>query len=143
MSAQIDLVPGERVVAGLAKEAVVLTNRRVRLDTSGSGRTRLVSMALESVASCGLETRAYPLLLVFAGFAALLALVLGGEEERLVLLVVAAALAVMYLLSRQAVVSIASRGGQAIQVPVKGQKREAIVAFLEAVEREQLGAGRD
>ena len=48
------------------------------------------------------------------------------------------ALIIVYFVSRKAVISIASSGGQEIVVPAKGMKREAIVKFIESVEREKL-----
>ena len=47
-------------------------------------------------------------------------------------------LVVAYFLTRRAVISVASNGGQSILVPIKGMKRDAVVAFIEAVEREKL-----
>jgi len=47
-------------------------------------------------------------------------------------------LAGIYFFTRRAVVSIASNGGEVILVPVKRMKREDIILFIEAVEREKL-----
>ncbi|MCF8057245.1 MAG: hypothetical protein K9K37_11490 [Desulfocapsa sp.] len=55
-----------------------------------------------------------------------------------VFLVAAAVLAVAYFLTRRAVISIASNGGETILVPAKGMSRSSIVEFLEAVERKKL-----
>ena len=53
-------------------------------------------------------------------------------------IVVTAILVVFYYVTRRAIISIGSNGGEAIQAPANGMKRSSIIEFLEAVEREKL-----
>ena len=118
-------------------DSLVLTNKRVRYDESVWGQSKLIGITLDSIASCGLVTKSYPWLLVLAVIALLAALNQNGPTQG-AFLGAGVALIIVYFVSRKAVISIASSGGQEIVVPAKGMKREAIVKFIESVEREKL-----
>jgi len=140
MSANIDLLPGEQVVMSSDNDILTLTTKRVRYDSAVFGTSSFISITLDSVASCGLTMKPYPILLLLAVLA-----LLGAFPEFLfrggmpwLTLGAVAVFAVAYALTRQAVISIASNGGQTILVPAKGMSRSSIVEFLEAVEREKL-----
>ncbi len=59
-------------------------------------------------------------------------------DSQWIFLIATAVLAIAYFLSRRAVISISSNGGQTILVPAKGMSRTSVIEFLEAVEREKL-----
>jgi len=61
MSKAVELVPGEQVVLRSDEDTLVLTTKRVRYDAVVLGRSKFISITLDSVASCGLATRSYPL----------------------------------------------------------------------------------
>ena len=141
MSNKIALLPGENVVTSSDNDVLTLTSKRVRYEVRYDfvvwGRSNLISITLGSVASCGLVTRSFPLLLILAAIAFLGAFTQRGDALWL-LIGAAIVLVVAYFLTRRAVISVASNGGQSILVPIKGMKRDAVVAFIEAVEREKL-----
>ena len=137
MSNKIALLPGENVVTSSDNDVLTITSKRVRYDFVVWGRSNLISITLGSVASCGLVTRSFPLLLILAAIAFLGAFTQRGDALWL-LIGAAIVLVVAYFLTRRAVISVASNGGQSILVPTKGMKRDAVVAFIEAVEREKL-----
>ena len=137
MSNKIALLPGEQIVLSSDNDILTLTNKRVRYDSIIWGKSNLIGITLSSVASCGLITRSFPLLLALA-VVAILAGVSQRGDNMWGLFFVAAVLAVAYFVTRRAVISVASNGGQEILVPAKGMNREAIVKFIEAVEREKL-----
>ena len=134
---KIALLPGERVVMSSDTDTLVLTNHRVRYDSTEFGRSMFIGITLDSLASCGLVTQSSPVLLLLAGLAAIAAFIAGGNIT-VILLVVAVVLVIAYVLTRRAVIFVASNGGQSIAVPTKGMARPAIIAFLEAIEREKL-----
>ena len=139
MSTKIALLPGEQVVMSSDQDILTLTTKRVRYDSALFGSSKLISITLDSVASCGLITKSYPILLLLAALAVIDALTQRGDAQWMFLfLAVAAVLAVAYFLTRRAVISIASNGGETILVPAKGMSRSSIVEFLEAIEREKL-----
>ena len=137
MSTKLQLLPDERVVMTSDGDILTLTNRRVRYDSVVFGNSSIISITLDSIASCGLVTRAYPILLLLAGIALIAALSMGGGT-RSALLILAAVFAAGYFSNRRSVISIASKGGHAITVPTRGMSRQSAVEFLDAVEREKL-----
>ena len=137
MVGKISLLPDEQVVWSSDKEVLALTTKRVRYNSLEFGRSNLISITLDSIASCGLITRSYPIFLIVALFGVLIAFIQGGDTQT-ILLLVAAALVVIFLMTRGKVLSISSNGGQKIVMPAKRMKREAIVELIEAIEREKL-----
>ncbi len=137
MSNKIALLPGEQIVTSSDNDILVLTTKRVRYDSIVWGRSNLISITLNAVASCGLITRSFPFLLILAAIAIVAAFTQRGGGVW-GLLFVAMVLVAAYFLTRKAVISVASNGGQVILVPTKGMNREAIIGFIEAVEREKL-----
>ncbi|MFM2408639.1 MAG: hypothetical protein RL358_1381 [Pseudomonadota bacterium] len=137
MSNKIALLPGEQVVLSSDNDVLTLTNKRVRYDSVVWGQSNLIGITLGSVASCGLITKSYPFLLILAAVA-VLAGVSQGSGSMWGLVFVAAIFVVAYFVTRKAVISVASNGGQEIFVPAKGMNREAIIKFIEAIEREKL-----
>lgn len=134
MSSRIALLPDERVVMSSDKDILTLTTRRVRYDSTLFGSSLIISITLDSIASCGLVTKSHPILLLLAAAALIGAWVIGALEG----ILLGAVLVVFYFLTRRAVISIASNGGQTILCPTKGMDRSVIIEFLEAVEREKL-----
>ncbi len=137
MAGRIALIPGEQIVMSSDLDRLVLTTRRVRYDSVVLGSSRLISMTLTSVASCGLTTRSFPLLLLLAVGALLYGLSQrSGDLEVFVGAFIV--LLIAYFSSRRAMLSIASDGGQSIMVPARSMKRDAILEFIEAVETQKL-----
>ena len=137
MGNTIALLPGEQVVTTSENGILTLTTKRGRYDSVVWGKSNLLSITLGSVASCGLVTKSLPFLLILGAIAFVVSFTQRGGGFW-GLLVVAAVLVAAYFFTRRAVISIASNGGEAILVPTQGMKREAIISFIEAVEREKL-----
>jgi hypothetical protein len=94
-------------------------------------------MTLDSVASCALATRSYPVLLILAVLAGIAAF-MQRDEMQMTLFGVAIVLAIIYYASRLSVISITSNGGDKILAPTKGMSRASAIEFIDAVEREKL-----
>lgn len=137
MSTKIALLPGEEVVMSSDKDILTLTTKRVRYDSVVFGTSSLISITLDSVASCGLVTKSFPILLILAALA-LIGAFAQRDNTQWMLVVGAAVLAVGYFLTRRTVICVASSGGQTILVPTTGMSRNSIVEFIEAVERQKL-----
>lgn len=138
MSNTIALLPEETIVTSLDKDNLTLTTKRVRYNSVVWGNSNLISITLQSIASCGLVTKSWPVLLIFALLAFLVSLSLLGSSEFVMPLIAAVVLLGIYFFTRRSVISIASNGGEVILVPIKRMKREDIISFIEAVEREKL-----
>lgn len=137
MSNKMKLLPGEQNVLCSNDNTLTLTTMRVRYDSVMLGRSHLVSITLNSVASCGLVTKSYPLLLIIGAIALLISLT-RPREWFMFGLVTVIVLLVVYFLTRRSVISIASNGGESILAPTNGMNRDSIVEFIESVERQKL-----
>ncbi len=140
MNSKIELTPGEQVVRSLHKETLTLTTKRVRYDSAAFGGSNFISITLDCVASCGLVTKSYPILLFIAA-AAFIAALTQDSDTKIILFVVAIGSVIGYFLTRRAVMSIASNGGETILLAPKDLNRGPIIEFYEAVEREKLKMG--
>lgn len=137
MSNRISLLPGEQIVMSSDKDILTLTTTRVRYDSSSFGSSGLIGITLDSVASCGLVTRSFPILLLICAITLIGAFTQRGDAQ-VMLIIAAVVLVVVYFLTRRTVITIASNGGQTIRVPSKGMSRKSIIEFIEAIEREKL-----
>lgn len=131
-------IPGERTLLISDNGVLSLTNYRVKYDSQGNGKSKFVSITLESVSSCGLITRSRPALLVLAAIALVGALAQHDSVIRNGLFFVGFILAVAYFWARSGVITVSSNGGEGIVVPADGMSRDAIVVFLEAVMEAKL-----
>lgn len=137
----MELVPGEARLSEANDGSVVLTSHRVRLD-QGSGRgDHFVSMTLDQVASCSLDTRSYPFLLLLAVLLIVGGFQIGGERLATVSVGVGAVLAVgcviLYLVTREQLITVRS-AGDSIEIRTRGMARGACVQFIDDVERAKL-----
>ncbi len=134
------LLTDEKILLEANDGILTLTTHRVRLDQRDSGRSKLVGITLDAVASCGLVTRNVPSLLVIAAGIAAFGLVQfsqGSGGTGVFLLLVAAAFIAAYFLTRSSVLAITS-AGEAIAVALKGMGHDAVEEFIETLEKAKL-----
>lgn len=129
----MSLLEGEHVLKSSDKDLLRLTNYRVTFNAAASGASKHISIPLDAVASCGLVTRSYPWLLLAAGICVIAALFQNQSGAAVGLLVVAAAFVGAYFITRSAVITVSSNGGESIVVPARGMSHEQIAPFLDAV----------
>ena len=134
----MELLPGERKVSESSDGTVVLTSRRVRLDR---GTRQFVSIALEEVASCSIGTHSYPALLILAAIVWLGAFQFAGERVGTIPFLIGgligALIALLYVLSREQIIVIAS-AGESIRIRTRGMSRAACIQFVDDLERAKL-----
>jgi len=138
----MNLLPGETTVSENQLLNLTLTSRRVRYTHVVSGQTRIVSITLDSVASCGIISKSYPILLILAGLAAVFGAFLvtndpGEGAMRNGTFLLALALGIAYLATRRVVLAISS-AGESITVGASGQNPDAMIAFIDSVESAKL-----
>lgn len=134
-------IPGEQAILTSENGVLTLTNYRVKHDAKIGGKSKFVSISLESVSSCGLVTRTNPVLLVIAAILGVLGLVgfIGqGNQYAPGMLLVSLCFCVAYLLTKSGGIIISSNGGENIFVSTKGMGHESILIFVEAVTEEKL-----
>jgi hypothetical protein len=136
------LLPAEASISTENLPHLTLTTHRVRYDQTSSGATRIVSITLDSVSSCGIVSKSFPILLILAAIAAILGAVMvstgmGEGTLRNGTFVVALVLGIAYFLTRKVVLAISS-AGESITVAAGGQKPDARIAFIDSVEQAKL-----
>ncbi|MCH2135790.1 MAG: hypothetical protein MK101_04310 [Phycisphaerales bacterium] len=136
-STTIRCLPGEQVIMSSNGDMLMLTTRRVIYLDSKMHQTTWHSISLEQVASCSMHARANPILLGLAAIALIAGLVFlsNREEDAAGISLGAAVLLVLgYFFSRRATIIIASAGGEAISVPVRGMGKDKVLDFLNTVD---------
>ena len=136
----------ERVLLEANRGVLVLTTRRVRLAQTSFGHASVVSITLDSIASCGLVTLTYPALLAVAFVSAIMGLgflVLAHEKDAfyfaigMFFLLSALVWILVFLVTRRGVLELASAGAK-IQMDAKGLGRDALMEFIDTLERAKL-----
>ncbi|HEY4321932.1 MAG TPA: hypothetical protein VGM77_12245 [Gemmatimonadales bacterium] len=131
------MVPGERELMATNGDILVLTTHRVRMATERLGQGHLMSITLDSVASCGLATRTYPMLLLLAAIIGTVPLLQQGRDRMPALWIVAGICVVGYFITRASHLTIASAGGS-IHAPISGMNHGDLINFVDAVEEAKL-----
>jgi hypothetical protein len=99
-----------------------------------------VSITLDAVASCGVITQTYPMLLVLAAIAALLGIFQfsdSGASSSGMMVGVAILSLAAYFVTRKSSLSVTSAGA-AIEVPASGMSHKDLVDFVDALEEAKL-----
>src|SRR6266568_432792 len=127
----MDLIKGESVI--LDADGLRLTSHRVRREVVTRGHSSTVSITLDSVASCGMVTRSYPVLLALALLAALFGFVASRSGQAAsaigIGIGIAVVLVVVYFLSRSAVLEISSAGGK-IVVAARADRKDLLAKLI-------------
>lgn len=133
-------LPGERLLLEANGGILTLTSHRVRLAQGGRGDRKIISIALNSVASCSLVTVSYPAVLGLGVVAGLLGIgFIPSAEPGVGLLFLFAALVCVlaYLIGRRAILEVASAGAT-IQVEAKRMDPALLMTFIDTLERAKL-----
>jgi hypothetical protein len=138
----VKLLAEETTISEADFEHLTLTTHRVRYDERIAGATRIVSITLDAVSSCGVVAKSHPILLLLAVVAVLLGAFLlstGIQESNIPngLILASVALAIAYFLTRAVVLSISSPG-ESITVSAKGLEPDVLIGFIDAVEQAKL-----
>jgi len=135
----VNLLQGERVLMESSGKLLTLTSHRVRYETKQAGRSKVISITLDAVASCGLVTRSYPALLGLAVLAVLAGVfsLSRSSDGALLLFIGAAILVVVYLVTRSAMIEVASSAGRVL-VRARGMSHESLMEFIDQVDAAKL-----
>lgn len=128
----------EEDVMSSGDDTLKLTTKRVRAEYVYFGSSSFVSMTLDSVSSCGLITKSYPVLLIIAGLVMFLGFGFSADFPIEAAVAIAIICIVSYFLTKGAIISICSNGGKSIEVAAKSMSRSSIIEFLDAIENEKL-----
>jgi hypothetical protein len=126
------MLPGERVLLESNTKTLTLTSHRVRYRVTRWGSTKVISIMLDQVASCGLVRASHPTLLIVAAICGV-ALFLADTETRGGFLLIGILLVFAYFITRRTVLAIAS-SGHTILAPTAGMSVDAIEEFIDQTE---------
>jgi hypothetical protein len=137
------LLEGEDLISQSPNSVVILTTHRIRYNAATSSQAHLVSMMLEKVSSCEVRYHSQPALIVIGTVLALLGSVgFAGNGDTQMMGALAVTLGIVlilvYISTRRHIVSIASDGGARIGFETKGMKREAVVSFINGIEKAKV-----
>jgi hypothetical protein len=129
--------PNEKVLIESDNKVLVLTTHRVRYDAIGKGggwadRTELVSIMLEELSSCAITRTSYPILLLLALAALVLAIL--AQDRAIVGLALAVLFAGGFFLSQRQVLLLSSAGGGKIQVNTASMSLQSVREFVDEIE---------
>ncbi|MBL7088087.1 hypothetical protein [Acidovorax sp.] len=130
---QSTLLPDERCVMTSDDGALTLTNFRVKYEGKVGRGQVYKSIMLSKVSGCAVTTRTYPLLLVFAGLAALGTIATPQDPVRITFAAIALILFFSYFITRRGQLEVFSDSGASIALPTSGLKHEIVRSFAEAV----------
>ncbi|GDX53477.1 hypothetical protein LBMAG27_25240 [Bacteroidota bacterium] len=132
------LLEGEEIISQSNDKQVTLTTYRVYYDSSQFGKAHTASIMLEKISSVEIHYSSWILFLILGGLFAIAGLACGANNQgpaMMLGLAIAAVLILFYFLTRKHVVTIASDGGAKINFRTKGIKREAIIDFMNQVDK--------
>jgi hypothetical protein len=115
---------------------LILTTHRVRQETQDWGEANIRSILLEDVAFCAGGYLSYPVLLVVAGLAALISLILAARVGPAVIgagAFAALLLVILYFLTRRQFIRVSSAGG-AIEIGFRNVPFQKVKAMLDDIE---------
>lgn len=129
----MDLMPDEKILVESDTKELVLTTHRVRYETKQWGKAKIIGIMLEELCSCEIAHTSHPGLFISAALA-----VIGGIASQqyygvLIGLAVALIFVLAYLLTRKAVISLASANA-VIKLPTIGMSLDSIIRFMGEIE---------
>jgi len=101
----------EKIIMSSDDNSLILTSKRVKHEEKSASKSKYKSIPIDQVATCALNTRSFPVLLVLAVLTGLVIIGLPEAEQRILAGVV-----------------------ESIAVPTKGLSNDQVKQFLEAVE---------
>lgn len=131
------MLVNETVILSSQDDTLVLTNMRVKHEIKTKAKTVYKSIPLDQIATCALDTRTHPILLVLAALSAMALLLAPEISQRLAAGILALGLAAAYFVTRNGQIEIFASSGESIAVPTKRLQHDDIKKFLEAVEAQR------
>jgi len=139
---QNELLDGETILTQSDKNIVTLTNKRIRYNSQEFGKAHISGIMLENIGCVSVHYSSSIILLVIgilAGLVGLFAIVSSNNDDDssigLLIIVASGVFILLYFLSRKYFLTIYSNGEGKINFEAKGMKKEAILDFINKVEK--------
>lgn len=133
---QSQLLQGEHNVMSSNDGSLILTNFRVKHESTNGGGSAYKSIPLKKISACALTTKKYPFLLVLAGLTVLGGATSPNDNLRIAAFVLAAIFILLYFLARNGQLEVFSDSGTSIVLPTSGLTHAQVRVFAEAVAQE-------
>ena len=127
----------EEKIESFGNGVLKLTDKRIVFDANNFGASGYTSITLDAISSVGLITKSTPLIGILGTFSILIGLLVSSQQG-MTLIGIGIVAIIMYFVTRKAVLSIESNGGDTVSVAVKGTHRDKIINFINLVENEKL-----
>ncbi len=124
----------EYIVMSSDDNTLVLTNKRVKFEAKSRAQSVYKSIPLDQVATCSMDTKTFPVLLILAAVAVLAVFAAPTLDQRVGAGIGALLLVGAYLGTRNGRLAVYATSGESIAVPTKGLSHDQVKGFLEAVE---------
>ncbi len=128
----------EEIITESDDKVILLTNRRIRYNSSSWGQAHIVSIMLEKISSIEIHYKSLWLFLVVGVILVTGGVIMGANNngDAMILgLGAGAVLVLIYFFTRKHVVSISSDSGTKINFSTNGMKREKLMDFINKIER--------
>lgn len=129
----VGLLPNENNIMSSTDGALMLTNFRVKYESSNGSKSAYKSIPLNKVSCCALTTKKYPVFFLLAMLATIGIFASPTDQGRIMAAVVAIAFGLAYFFTRNGQIEIFSDSGTSITIPTKGLQHEDVRQFAEAV----------
>ncbi len=136
------LLEDEHVVTRSKDNTVTPTNYRVQHSIENASNKHTVSIFLSKISSVELHYKTAPIFLLVVILIALASIILGptGNQKEILYagLLLGGLFILFFFLSRRHTITISSDGGAKINFHTKGMHKDAILNFINQVEKQKL-----
>lgn len=128
----------ESIIMSSDDNSLVLTNRRVKFEVKSRSNSAYKSIPIDQAATCAMDTRTFPVLLILAAVAVLVIFAAPEVGQRVGAGIAALLFLGAYFGTRNGQLAIYATSGESIAVPTKGLSHDQVKKFLEAVDAQYV-----
>jgi len=130
----MNLLQNEELLMNSDDKSVLLTNKRVVMDSKIWGKSNKIFIFLEDISSVEVHYKSYPLLLILS-VVSMIVIVFLREIPPIAGIGLALLFAVGWLITRKHTIQINSNGGASIDIYIKGMSDETIGKFIHKLQQ--------
>lgn len=136
----MQLWENEKLISTSNNKEVILTSQRIRFETTHWGQRHMVSIMLEKISSIEVRYHSWVIILTLGILSILGGIYLmsaGGpdKDHANIFFLTGIIMIVVFLLTRQHVITIKPDGGARINFSTRGMSRDTVLDFIDKVEK--------
>lgn len=137
----MQLWENEKLISTSNNKEVILTSQRIRFETTHLGQRHMVSIMLEKISSIEVRYHSWVIILtlgILSILGGIYLMAVGGsdKEHANIFFLTGILMIVVFLLTRQHVITITPDGGARIIFSTRGMSRDTVLDFIDKVLRE-------